>query len=372
MQSNIEQGYLVLADISGFTHFVAGSELDHSQAILGEILNLIIRNLTPTLTIAEIEGDAVFAYASRNKLPRGETLLEIVEATYVQFRDKRASSRRMATCTCKACQMIPGLDLKFVTHFGEYIHQSVGGKPKPLGSSVNMIHRLLKNKVSDVTGWRGYALFTEQSLKEMDVHPMNIHAQVETYEHLGDISTYSVNLDDRYRELTDERRVVVKPEHADLVMKADFPVSPPDLWEWLNDPGKRTSWRIGSDWHADERPEGRTTRGSRNHCSNSDAQELIMDWRPFNYFTVNLLRPPMNITSTTTLEAHPGGTRISTTYLFNSRFPRWICRFVCRFVVMRGMKMKESLELLGHRIAQERDGGSAGDQTERILAGGVV
>ncbi|HET6272120.1 MAG TPA: DUF2652 domain-containing protein, partial [Bacteroidota bacterium] len=62
MRSNVEQGYLVLADISGFTPFVAESELDHSQAILSEILKIIIRNLTPVLTIAEVEGDAVFGY----------------------------------------------------------------------------------------------------------------------------------------------------------------------------------------------------------------------------------------------------------------------------------------------------------------------
>ena len=71
VESRVEQGYLVLADISGFTSFVAESELDHSQEILSEILKLIIRNFTPTLTIAEVEGDAVFGYAPRHKLPRG-------------------------------------------------------------------------------------------------------------------------------------------------------------------------------------------------------------------------------------------------------------------------------------------------------------
>ncbi len=96
MPSDIEKGYLLIADISGFTLFVAGSELDHSQAILGDIFKLIVRNLTPALTIAEIEGDAVFAYAPSKRLPRGETLLEIIDRTYVDFRDKRASGRRRA------------------------------------------------------------------------------------------------------------------------------------------------------------------------------------------------------------------------------------------------------------------------------------
>lgn len=353
MQSDIEQGYLVLVDISGFTPFVAESELDHSQAILSEILNLIIRNLTPALTIAEIEGDAVFAYASRKKLPRGETLLEIVEATYVAFRDKRESSRRMATCRCKACQMIPGLDLKFIAHYGEYIQQSIEGKQKPLGSCVNLIHRLLKNKVNEATGWRGYALFTDQSLQSMDVHPINVHTQVETYKHLGDVTTYCVNLDERYKELTDERRVFLRPEDADVVITASFPVSPPDLWVWLNDPEKRTSWRIGSEWHSGERPDGRTERGARNHCSNSDVVELIRDWRPFSYYTVDLLKPPMNLTSTTALEALPDGTRLTNTFRFNGRLPRWVCRILCKLAVGRGMKMKQSLEVLGRLLSEK-------------------
>ena len=46
MASNVEKGYLVLADISGFTPFIAESELDHSYEILSEIL-CVLRSETP-------------------------------------------------------------------------------------------------------------------------------------------------------------------------------------------------------------------------------------------------------------------------------------------------------------------------------------
>ncbi len=347
MHSDIEHGYLLIADISGFTHFVAGSELDHSQAILGDILKLIVRNLTPALTVAEIEGDAVFAYASGKRLPRGETLLEIIERTYVEFRDKRASGRRMATCTCKACQMIPGLDLKFVIHHGEYVLQDIHGKKKPLGSSVNIVHRLLKNRISETTGWRGYSMFTEQSLVNMDVFPVNMHTQVETYEHLGEVKSYSVNLDDRYKELTDERRVFLRQEDAHVVVTSSFDLSPADLWVWLNDPEKRTSWRIGSHWHSKDRPGGRTGKGASNHCSNSNVVEHILDWRPFNYFTVEISKPPLLMTSTTLLEPGSNGTKLTCTFTFDGRGPRWMRRIICKAAVHRGMKLEESLEKLG-------------------------
>jgi hypothetical protein len=57
----IQQGYLWLADISGYTSFVAGTELEHSQDILSELLEVILTRIKPHLTIHKIEGDAVFS-----------------------------------------------------------------------------------------------------------------------------------------------------------------------------------------------------------------------------------------------------------------------------------------------------------------------
>jgi hypothetical protein len=115
----------VLADISGFTHFVAGSEVVHAQGILTNLMGLLRGRLTPTLRLAEVEGDALFLYASVDDITRGETLLELNEGTYVAFRDILNTMRRNATCPCDACRMIPGLDLKFITHFGQYVCCSI-------------------------------------------------------------------------------------------------------------------------------------------------------------------------------------------------------------------------------------------------------
>ncbi|MEK7786470.1 MAG: DUF2652 domain-containing protein, partial [Chloroflexota bacterium] len=77
-----QHGYLLLADISGYTSFVARTELEHSQEILTELLELIVAKFKSLLTISKLEGDAVFAYAPESKVPRGETLLELIESTY--------------------------------------------------------------------------------------------------------------------------------------------------------------------------------------------------------------------------------------------------------------------------------------------------
>jgi len=201
MNNEAKHGYLVLADISGYTSYLAGTELTHARDILTELLELIVERFKPTLEIAKLEGDAVFAYVSKNKIPRDELLLELQESTYVAFRDRVEGIRRRTICQCNACKAIPTLDLKFITHFGEYILQNVSGITELVGSDVNLVHRLLKNKVSEATGWKAYLLFTEPALTQLNLKLENLHELLEFYEHLGDIQTYSLDLHTRYKEL---------------------------------------------------------------------------------------------------------------------------------------------------------------------------
>lgn len=57
------QGYLLLADISGYTAFLTGTELEHAQAIIHELTTLIRQRLAPPMRFVKLEGDAVFCYA---------------------------------------------------------------------------------------------------------------------------------------------------------------------------------------------------------------------------------------------------------------------------------------------------------------------
>src|SRR5512147_2541856 len=102
MDTSTQHGYLLLADISGYTSFVAGTELDHSHEILSDLLETICMRIETLLTIHKLEGDAVFAYAPEAIISRGETILELVESTYLAFRDRQADIKRSTTCTCKA------------------------------------------------------------------------------------------------------------------------------------------------------------------------------------------------------------------------------------------------------------------------------
>src|SRR5512140_554932 len=169
MTAETEHGYLVLADISGYTSFLAKVELEHADEILTELMNVIVEQFKTLLTISKLEGDAVFANASETRVPVGERLLELIENTYYAFRRRRDASQRHPTCTCRACQSLPSLDLKFFVHHGDYIVQNISGIRELVGTDVNLVHRLTKNHIAEATGWQAYSLFTEKALEHIHI-----------------------------------------------------------------------------------------------------------------------------------------------------------------------------------------------------------
>ncbi len=201
MERKTQTGYLILADISGYTSFVAQTEIEHADMALSFLLETIIEKLSSLLTISKLEGDAVFAYVEESKLEEAKSLLELIDQTYVVFRDKALTLYADATCPCRACRALPTLDLKFMVHHGEFIIQQVAGIRDLLGTDVNLLHRLAKNRVSEATGWKGYALFTEQGLERMQAEKDSFLQQTESYEHLGEVETYVMDLHPRYEEM---------------------------------------------------------------------------------------------------------------------------------------------------------------------------
>ena len=198
MERKTQSGYLVLADISGYTSFVATTEIEHADLALSILLEAIVENLSSLLTISKLEGDAVFAYIEESKLPEGKSLLELIDHTYLAFREKAEVLYRQATCDCRACLAIPTLDLKFMVHHGEFIIRQVAGVQHLLGTDVNLLHRLSKNQVAESTGWKGYALFTNQGMDHMQTDKRGFVRQTESYEHLGEVETYIRDMHPRY------------------------------------------------------------------------------------------------------------------------------------------------------------------------------
>jgi hypothetical protein len=249
--------------------------------------------------------------------------------------------------------MAASLDLKFVVHYGDFIMNNVSGKDKPLGSSVNIAHRLLKNHVMEATGWRTYALFTKDCLDAMQVYPEQLHEQQEEYEHTGKIDTFSINLDQRYKNYLSEKKVYLPAEEADLVVYKDFRVAPPILWEWANDPKKRTLWALGSDWKEGSRPRTGMRKGATNHCVNSKVMESILDYRPFQYYTSLMGRGPFTLTQTVKFEELSSGTRLYWHVKINGILPRFMTRPICKLLLVKGMKVYDGFEKLRELVEEE-------------------
>lgn len=350
MNQETQHGYLVLADISGYTSYLAGVELTHARDILTELLNLIVEHFKPFLAIVKLEGDAVFAHVPKTKIVRDETLLELFESTYLAFRDRVEGIRRRTTCQCNACKAIPTLDLKFILHFGEYVLQNVSGITELVGSDVNLTHRLLKNHVSEATGWKAYALFTEVGLKRLNVKMENLHEQVESYEHLGEVKSYSLDLHTRYKELIESRQRFISPEEADATSTHTISAPPFVVWEWLNDIQKRLKWENYDDIRPLLRPHGRMGPGARNHCAHGKnlVIETILDWKPFEYYTTEY---PMAI-QTHHLSSQGESTRLNVYFKLKTPLPRRLTRPLARFM-FRMFKMEEQFEKMARRIANE-------------------
>ena len=348
MSTSTQHGFFILADISGYTSFVAKTELEHSHEILTELLELLVENIKPVMTISKLEGDAVFAYAGRNVFTRGDTMLEFVESVYVAFRDRQLSMKRKTTCTCNACINIPTLDLKFIVHCGNFVVQNIANTRELVGSDVNLIHRLSKNHVAEATGWRAYTMLTEQCLNDLGLTLEDTHIQMEEYEHLGEIKTHSIDLHKRYKEITEARHVILEEKDADFVLTVDFDTPPAVTWEWLQDPAKRNIWNRGHiTWSSGDRPKGRAGNGASNHCAHGKgvSTEIVRDWRPFEYSTCDSFENgKQTVTETIRFEPTPdGGTRVVDLMKIKMPLPRFLRRLMFHNVMIKQHQYDEKL-----------------------------
>jgi len=308
----------LIADISGYTGYLADVELDHAQDILADLIGAVVTALRPNFRLAKLEGDAAFTFATAENVD-GSMLLDTIERCYFGFRRRRRDVRQATACDCNACVRIPDLDLKFVVHFGSAIHQTVAGRRELLGSDVIVAHRLLKNEVVERLGISAYALISQKCIDASDIDPaaLGMRRHVETYDRIGDVRAWAHDLERRWQEEEARARVFVTPDESILTVSLATSVPPQVAWEFLTKPGQRMSWQP---WVTEVTVEGATGGrrgpGSANHCMHGrDAVvEEILDWRPYDYVTdrtiVDTPSGPVKVLHTIELEPVAAGTVI--------------------------------------------------------------
>jgi hypothetical protein len=194
-----ESGLLLLADISGYTAFLGtvatahpemvrpGGPIPPAYAVMSSLLDVVLGRIGPTFVLAEIEGDAVFAYALDDPPAfEGELdLLGIVRSAYDGFRERIDEAMVVHKHDCEACFLLPSLELKFVLHHGDFVIQPIAGVARLIGPSVILAHRLLKNTVAEETGRRAYLLVTQAAVARLNLASEVGVAHAETYPDVG-------------------------------------------------------------------------------------------------------------------------------------------------------------------------------------------
>ena len=311
------QGYLIIADISGYTAYLTGTELEHAQDILTKLIQTIIDCCHTPIELVELEGDAVYVYLPA-AAALGHNLLEALESTYFRFASQRDGIARGTNCQCQACVAVPTLDLKFVVHFGEFRIQRLAGQSKPIGPDVILVHRLLKNHIAETMGLHAYIFFTDAALGRLglDGAALDLRPHSEEYEHLGVINGAVEDLAARWRAEQAARHIRVDASTAPVRHDVELPAPPAVVWEYLTQPAQRTRWEVGLRGAA-AATSARLAAGSEVACDHGggDSVETILDWRPFEYFTVrSTLEAPSRPTAITTVGLEPGGSGTRVTW----------------------------------------------------------
>lgn len=311
MTAGTQQGYLILADIAGYTAYLTGTELEHAQEILGTLLQRVLDACKPPLELVELEGDAVYMHLPGGDVG-GEAVLDAIEEAYFAFARQREVFEQAEPCICRACRSVSLLDLKLVAHFGEYALQRLAGRVKPIGPDVILVHRLLKNRITETTGLRAYALLTAGALARLGpaAAARGLRPHRETYEHLGVVEGAVYDLAARWVALRGRQVLRLDGRRARVQHSAEAPVPPEVVWAYLTRPALRAQWEPAVSGPA--LPDDHGAHGP-----------TIVDWQPYTYFTCQqVLDAPLRprVLATVELAPMPTGTRV--TWYWASTGPR--------------------------------------------------
>ena len=220
-----------MADISGYTAFVSGTEHEHSREILAELIENIAKSFGGKLAIDQVEGDALCCTTERTGAEVTDWLRETFSAFHRRLRDMRAAT----TCPCQACQMIGSLGLKFIVHRGSYSRQVIAGVVQLYGNDVNLVHRLLKNTVP----LREYVLVTGATLSSWPETVRTGYVGAPQHYDVGDVDAAYLDLALVRADALREDRLRVNDAEAKLRSVRRYAAPPEQVWRLMTDPVAR-------------------------------------------------------------------------------------------------------------------------------------
>jgi hypothetical protein len=313
MGATPETGFLVIADLTGYTAYLAGSELEHAPLIAGDLLETIVGRLDPPFRLAKFEGDAGFLFVEDGRAP-GSLLVDAIEACYLAFRRRLRSIDAATSCDCASCRLAPRLDLKVFVHHGSYVHSRIAGRDELAGSDVIIAHRLLKGTVAAEARTAGFALFTAPAVAALglDAAALGMTAGEEAIEHLGRVSTFVWDLEARWQVDSDRR--LLDASTGVVVLDVDMSVTAEasDVWAHLTSPALRSQWE-GPLVIEESSVGGLRGVGTVTQCVTGRLAtiEEVVDWQPYDHIGWRVTIPDVGpVEATIDLDPVESGTRV--------------------------------------------------------------
>jgi len=270
---------LFIPDISGFTQFVQNTEIEHSQHVISELLEILINSNTQGLKLAEVEGDALFFY-KENEIPSQEKLLAQIETMFTAFYTHLKLLEKNRICPCNACATAPDLQLKIIVHCGDLQFITVQEERKPFGQSVIEAHRLLKNSIES----NNYALLSVALSNTIGL-PNKYKSKL--YKFRKGEDTYDDKKIEYLFSEIDKSKLKLNPFEipkmvdfdysADVVLYKDFEISGNQLLEYITNYSYRHYWANGVD-KFEYNPNEVTRLGTEHVC--------VIDGKRLNFTTV--------------------------------------------------------------------------------------
>jgi uncharacterized protein YndB with AHSA1/START domain len=313
MAATPKSGFLVLADLTGYTAYLSGSEIEHAPAIAGDLLETIVGRLDPPFRLAKFEGDAAFLYVEDGRAD-GSLLLDAIEAAYLAFRRRLRSIDQATTCDCNSCRLAPKLDLKIFVHHGAFVWSRIAGRDELAGPDVIMVHRLLKGAGATAARANGFALLTVAAVDALGLDPdaLGLRPGKESIEHLGDVGTFTLDLEARWQAESAQRRLDIADADLAFDVETTLTAETSVVWAHLTSPALRTRWE--GPIVIEETPAGgRRGVGTMAQCVTGRLATLeeIVDWQPYDRVGWRLAVPGVGpVAATADLDPVEGGTKL--------------------------------------------------------------
>ena len=188
---DIQAAFFCVPDITGFTKFIATSELSFSSNFIPGLLRRLVNANVINLNVGEIEGDAIFFYRT-GRLPSISMVAKQCSLLFQTFHNFLKTIEKEDPVNFQKHLADGQMGLKIIIHYGDIMPANIKGRTKLIGQNVIIAHKLLKNGIQAGE----YVLLTQNYLDKVKGKGKDItqwfpwgelQEGSETYEYLGEI-----------------------------------------------------------------------------------------------------------------------------------------------------------------------------------------